>query len=190
MRIALFALLVLGFIPVFAIAQSPAHPAPIPSNVQPMPPSLPPSHPSFPSTATATSVGTSPEFPSDDSQRVARTEPSRIPDAATIPNAATQGRSLTEIYLSLAVLVFGILLLMLEVAVIFRQRQGWGSNSMRIVGLTLVVIAGVFLITAGYSESQIAPMIGLLGTIVGYLLGKSDSRHVGASSNEQHDQSD
>lgn len=40
------------------------------------------------------------------------------------------------------------------------------------IGLTLVVTAGLFLITAGYSETQIAPMMGLLGTIAGYLLGK------------------
>jgi hypothetical protein len=31
----------------------------------------------------------------------------------------------------------------------------------------------MFLITAGYTSDQIAPMIGLLGTIAGYLLGKS-----------------
>ena len=33
----------------------------------------------------------------------------------------------------------------------------------------------VFLIVAGYTEKQIAPVIGLLGTIAGYLLGKSSS---------------
>jgi hypothetical protein len=37
----------------------------------------------------------------------------------------------------------------------------------------LVVTAGLFLIPASYSNDQIAPLIGLLGTIVGYLLGKS-----------------
>jgi len=29
--------------------------------------------------------------------------------------------------------------------------------------------------TAGYSSEQIAPMYGLLGTVVGYLLGKTRS---------------
>lgn len=41
-----------------------------------------------------------------------------------------------------------------------------------------MVIAGLFLITAGDSESQSAPMIGLLGTIAGYLLGKTESSTV------------
>ncbi len=87
----------------------------------------------------------------------------------------SQGRSIAEIYLSLGVLLFGLIVLGLEVGVLLRLNQGWGVNSTRIVGLTLVVVSGVFLITSGYSEKQIAPMIGLLGTIVGYLLGKSDS---------------
>ncbi len=82
---------------------------------------------------------------------------------------------MTEIYLSWGILLFGLVVLSLEVFVLLKQKQGWGVNSTRIVGLTLVVVSGVFLITAGYSESQIAPMIGLLGTIVGYLLGKSDT---------------
>lgn len=82
---------------------------------------------------------------------------------------------MAEIYLSLGVLVFGLIIIGLEVGVLFFQKQGWGINSTRLVGLTLVVICGVFLITAGYSERQIAPMIGLLGTIIGYLLGKTDT---------------
>lgn len=96
-----------------------------------------------------------------------------IPKEIAKPGA--QGRSIVEIYLSLGVLLFGLIILCIEVGVLWRQRQGWGVNSTCIVGLTLVVVCGVFLITAGYSESQIAPTIGLLGTIVGYLLGKSDS---------------
>ena len=39
----------------------------------------------------------------------------------------------------------------------------------------MVVTAGLYLIVAGYSDTQIAPMMGLLGTIIGYLLGKTDA---------------
>jgi hypothetical protein len=83
------------------------------------------------------------------------------------------GRSSEETYLSIGVLTFGILLLGLEVLVILKKSQGWGINSTRIVGLTLIVTSGVFLITAGYSKDQTAPMVGLLGTIAEYLLGKT-----------------
>lgn len=83
-------------------------------------------------------------------------------------------RSALELYLSLAVLGFGLIILVLQMAVMLKLGKGWGPNAIRISGLTLVVICGVFLITAGYSQDQIAPMIGLLGTIAGYLLGKSE----------------
>lgn len=84
------------------------------------------------------------------------------------------GRSAPELYLSLAVLGFGLIILVLQMAVMLKVGKGWGPNAIRISGLTLVVISGVFLITAGYTQDQIAPMIGLLGTIAGYLLGKSE----------------
>jgi hypothetical protein len=38
-----------------------------------------------------------------------------------------------------------------------------------------VVIAGLFLITADYLENQSVPMMGLLGTVAGYLLGKGEN---------------
>ncbi len=84
------------------------------------------------------------------------------------------GRSTTEIYLSLAVLLFGLIILGLQIGIMFKVGKGWGSNSIRITGITLVIVSGLFLITAGYTQDQIAPMIGLLGTIAGYLLGKSE----------------
>lgn len=78
-----------------------------------------------------------------------------------------------EIYLSIAVLIFGLILTILECIIIIKMNMGWNVDSIRIVGITLVVTAGLFLIPASYNNEQIAPLVGLLGTIVGYLLGKS-----------------
>jgi hypothetical protein len=83
------------------------------------------------------------------------------------------GRSSEELMLSLGVLVFGLIVIGAEVAVMLKRKVGWGPAGTQIVGLTIVAVAGMFLITAGYTSDQIAPMIGLLGTIAGYLLGKS-----------------
>jgi hypothetical protein len=82
-------------------------------------------------------------------------------------------RSTTEIYLSLGVLVFGLILIILTVILALRKNIGWDQESTRVFTISLVITAGLFLITAGYSDQQTAPMFGLLGTIVGYLLGKS-----------------
>ncbi|HEY3081253.1 MAG TPA: hypothetical protein VGM69_15275 [Chloroflexota bacterium] len=91
------------------------------------------------------------------------------------------GRTATEVALSLGVLAFGLLVMGLQVTVMFRAARAWDTDSTRIVGLTLVVVAGLFLITAGYSQDQIAPMVGLLGTVAGYLLGKSSPASEGKS---------
>ena len=45
---------------------------------------------------------------------------------------------------------------------------------LRPFGTILIIVAAVFLVVAGYTEEQIAPVIGLLGTIAGYILGRSD----------------
>jgi hypothetical protein len=91
------------------------------------------------------------------------------------------GWTTTEVALSLGVLAFGLLVMGLQVSVMFRAARPWDTDSTRIVGLTLVVVAGLFLITAGYSQDQIAPMVGLLGTVAGYLLGKSSPASEGRS---------
>jgi hypothetical protein len=89
---------------------------------------------------------------------------------------AHQGISMIEIYLSLGILTFGLIILGLQIIVMLKFGKGWESNSIRISGITLIIIAGLFLITAGYSQDQIAPMVGLLGTIAGYLLGKTETK--------------
>ena len=77
-------------------------------------------------------------------------------------------------WLSCILLSFGFLVVSV---VAYLIKQGKDSEVLlRSFGTILIIISAVFLIVAGYSEKQIAPVIGLLGTIAGYLLGKSSSR--------------
>lgn len=82
------------------------------------------------------------------------------------------GHSMVEIYLSFGVLVFGAIVLLAEIAVMIRTNNYWDAWSFKVLGLTFVLVSGLFLIVAGYSQDQTAPMMGLLGTVAGYLLGK------------------
>jgi hypothetical protein len=41
----------------------------------------------------------------------------------------------------------------------------------------LIVTGTLFLVAAGYDAQHIAPSMGLLGTIAGYLLGRNASPH-------------
>jgi hypothetical protein len=80
------------------------------------------------------------------------------------------------IRLSWGVLVFGLVLILFIGAIAYKNNNGWDRELTRIFTVSLVIVAGLFLITAGYTDQQIAPMFGLLGTIAGYLLGKSTNQ--------------
>jgi hypothetical protein len=74
--------------------------------------------------------------------------------------------------MSLYILAFGLILAIFT-GVIAIMTKGWTREATNIFTVTIIITAGLFLMTAGYSSEQIAPMYGLLGTIVGYLLGKT-----------------
>lgn len=79
----------------------------------------------------------------------------------------------SELMLSIAVLVFTLLLVGAVAGVTLRRGQGWSPTTTKLFIIVLVVGGSLFLLTAGYSQDQMTPIIGLLGTIVGYALGKS-----------------
>jgi len=105
--------------------------------------------------------------------------PRQVPDLGSATSnqspsaqATRSGHTAIEIALSLGVLVFGAVIISLEILVMLRRAMSWDLWSFKVLGLTLVIVAGLFLIVAGYSQNQAAPMMGLLGTVAGYLLGK------------------
>ncbi len=75
--------------------------------------------------------------------------------------------------LSILVLGFGLIIIALEVFLIMKKKID-ADNTVRFIIVTLIITAALFLITAGYSNDQIAPAMGLMGAIAGYLLGKSE----------------
>ncbi|OGU75250.1 MAG: hypothetical protein A2V93_00905 [Ignavibacteria bacterium RBG_16_34_14] len=76
-----------------------------------------------------------------------------------------------EYSLSIIVLAFGLVVILLEVFII-KSKKINTDNTIKLLLITLIITSTLFLITAGYSNDQIAPAVGLLGTIAGYLLGK------------------
>jgi hypothetical protein len=75
---------------------------------------------------------------------------------------------------SFMILCFGFLITLLEVYLI-RKNLIKEEGAIRFVTLTLIIVAALFLISSGYSSTQIASAMGLLGTIAGYLLGKNSA---------------
>ena len=107
-----------------------------------------------------------------DSERVAQMPPK---------STNTDGRSWSDVetMMTICILAFGVLTLLLQTLICFRLKIEWTPYSiLQFYGLTLVIIGSLLLITAGYSDQQIAGVIGLLGTIAGYLLGKTPDKEV------------
>lgn len=90
--------------------------------------------------------------------------------AVTAPPSSTWWSVTNAMTMSSIVLLFGLIVILLATYLI---RSGKNSEPvLRIFGTILIIMVSVFLVVAGYTDTQIAPVMGLLGTIVGYLLGK------------------
>jgi uncharacterized membrane protein YkgB len=77
-----------------------------------------------------------------------------------------------EFLLCILLLSFAFLLCSAEIF-LFVRGVLTSSQVGKLLIITLIIFSVLFLITAGYDNNQIAPAVGLLGTIAGYLLGKS-----------------
>ena len=55
------------------------------------------------------------------------------------------------------------------------------TSLLRVFGTILVITMATFLVVAGYTNEQLGAPLGLLGTIVGYLLGRESSQPPKAS---------
>ena len=71
----------------------------------------------------------------------------------------------------MAALIFGGFVILIEVIVMLKRGRGWGTDSVRIVGLTLVIIVAMFLATSTISAERLSAAYALLGTIAGYFIG-------------------
>ncbi|MGA4607303.1 hypothetical protein [Pseudoalteromonas maricaloris] len=72
--------------------------------------------------------------------------------------------------MSTCVLVFSILTIVVYIKFFSTDNDKEKLSDNFIV--ILVILLSVFIVVAGYDKDQITPLIGLFGTIVGYILGK------------------
>ncbi|MBC8356891.1 MAG: hypothetical protein H8E66_33385 [Planctomycetes bacterium] len=98
--------------------------------------------------------------------------PLQIPTKSSKGDSPTNGSGV-EYILSAFVLVFGVCILGFVFYVIYERHDEWDDASFKAMTVPLVIFAGLFLVTAGYDRDQMAPMFGLLGTLIGYVLGQN-----------------
>lgn len=76
--------------------------------------------------------------------------------------------------MSSVVLIFGVVVIAI-CAALMRSSRPSPEAILRVFGTVLIITGALFLVVAGYTDKQVAPVMGLLGTLAGYLLGKGGS---------------
>lgn len=78
--------------------------------------------------------------------------------------------------ISACVLVFGLCVMLMSARALLRGIPA--AAVLRLFGMLTIIVMSVFLIVAGYNTEQVAPVVGLLGTLAGYLVGRSASSEI------------
>lgn len=78
--------------------------------------------------------------------------------------------------ISASVLVFGLCVMLMSARALIRGIPA--AAILRLFGMLTIIVMAVFLIVAGYNTEQVAPVVGLLGTLAGYLVGRSASSEI------------
>lgn len=75
--------------------------------------------------------------------------------------------------LTVSAITAGLMVFTLAILLAIAWRTGLSAEFTRTLILVVIVFAALYLISAGYSNEQAAPVYGLLGTIAGYLFGRA-----------------
>jgi hypothetical protein len=106
-----------------------------------------------------------------------------LPPASVLQNPST-GANLTrffssktpyEFWLTCLIATLGLAIIAVLIQGIRRISPARPEDITRPVIVLTVIVGTLILVTAGYSNEQIAPAFGLFGTIVGYMLGRLSS---------------
>lgn len=81
-----------------------------------------------------------------------------------------------EFFLALMVCGISISALLMQFLLLKKSSKPKCEDTSQVFGLTLIIMGALFSVSAGFSAEQIAPTMGLFGTIAGYLLGKSEKK--------------
>ncbi len=111
--------------------------------------------------------------------------PAFAQDTSLPPNAPPKDEALglynpidqVSFWLALIFLIFGFVVLVMQLYALSRVRHLTADDVVKNCALTLVVIASVVLLIAGYNSQQLGPVFGLFGTMIGYVLGRTSLPH-------------
>jgi hypothetical protein len=95
-----------------------------------------------------------------------------VQQAGAAPVVTAEAIDTQSVQLSIAPLVFAAFLISVTALLRIKQTVS-GDAAFKLMGLSVVIAAGLYLIAAGWGKDQITPITGLLGTSLGFIFGKS-----------------
>jgi len=97
------------------------------------------------------------------------------PSAGAPPSISARGRYLTsrEFVITTMVVMIGLIALAIQFTMLKSVPGLRPEDILRVSAVTLIIIGTLFFIAAGFDSNQIAPAMGLFGTVAGYLLGRN-----------------
>lgn len=98
--------------------------------------------------------------------------------ARTTTATSLNGWKANELTVGSMILAYGLIVIAISSWLMIRGKDS--EAVLRMVAVISAVVIAAFLLVVGYDNDQMNPVIGLLGTIVGYLLGKEQGVRTGA----------
>jgi hypothetical protein len=95
-------------------------------------------------------------------------------NAGNIVVAAPRFWESKEFWTTALILVFGLIIVGVEYLLLRNRQHDKVEEFSKFFVITVIIIGTLVLIGSGLDNNQIAPAVGLFGTIAGYLLGRTD----------------
>ncbi len=99
------------------------------------------------------------------------------------PRTVTDHWEANELTIGSMILGYGLIVIGISAWLMVRGKDS--EAVLRMVAVISAVVLSGFLLVVGYDDKQMNPVIGLLGTIVGYLLGKEQGYTAAARDDAQ-----
>jgi len=112
-----------------------------------------------------------PQAPPNDSPPI--TAPEQVTPADAIARVQAGGlHTVSENVLTLAIFIFGFVALF--VLYLLARNEKASPFVLRIYVITILIFGSLLVVANAYTTNQLAPVMGLFGTIAGYVLGRGD----------------
>ena len=101
---------------------------------------------------------------------------SNEPVSPPIVNVEYGYLSSKEFIITIILSVIALITLLMQFFLLRKNPKPKAEEVLRVFGVTLILIGTLIFIVAGFDSVQIAPAIGLFGTIAGYLMGRMEKK--------------